>query len=472
MSGISFASAVCVSVNLMMGSGFLALPHAWYQGGDIASGIALILVVAIMCICAVLEARFILKGSRFLQPLSHHVCEVAEVVRLCCGELWRGIYLAVLCISLGGCMWTYAVVFGRSFAQYLFPSSCSGDDSAADMTGDCLQKYHYGIALLAVVTTPLCLIEVKEQISFQLMMTAMRVLLVLLMIATALSAYVLNDIDSSFSHGTRVRSVQNGSVVYFISAASFALFLNSNVPVVINALQRGVCIEKVLVTAFLCCCLLYGGLSVVLASTLSASLMSPCNLNWAGFRWPGAGVSCSVACDTSARMLEILVVLFPAIDVLSVYPINTMILASSLAPAATSSSSCHNIDNNVATVSLSCANLTRAAINALPLMLAALFMDFTALIDYSGVMSLLICFVFPAFISLQFDRNISTTNDVELTPLTDDTNKGDTREYSVINCNVLFSCLSRAIESPLLKGSVLVIGISLMAVIIAKGAYK
>ena len=82
--------------------------------------------------------------------------------------------------------------------------------------------------------------------------------------------------------------------------------------------------------------ILYVGMALSLSSVFEGSTISPANLHWVGFRWPvdkhnpscqpGAGTFC----DISARLVEVLVLLFPAFDVLSVYSVNCIILSNNL----------------------------------------------------------------------------------------------------------------------------------------------
>lgn len=68
----------------------------------------------------------------------------------------------------------------------------------------------------------------------------------------------------------------------------------------------------------------YTGISFATAYYFGASVNGSCNVSWANYSPEGDGPVASLLA-TSGRMMAYFVVLFPAMDVTSVYPLNVMV---------------------------------------------------------------------------------------------------------------------------------------------------
>lgn len=91
-SGIGVLSGVCIVVNLLMGSGYLAMPHSFFEGGLLASTVVLLLVLGTMVVTCVWESKCVVRAARILN--SSKIPEVAEAMRVYCGNFWRNVYIS------------------------------------------------------------------------------------------------------------------------------------------------------------------------------------------------------------------------------------------------------------------------------------------------------------------------------------------------------------------------------------------
>ena len=91
-SGIGMLSGICIVVNLLMGSGYLALPNGFYEGGVMASTAVLLGVLGVMIVTCLWESKCVVKAARILN--SSKIPEVAEAMRVYCGDFWRNMYIS------------------------------------------------------------------------------------------------------------------------------------------------------------------------------------------------------------------------------------------------------------------------------------------------------------------------------------------------------------------------------------------
>eukprot|EP00904_Undaria_pinnatifida_P001044 jgi/Undpi1/10940/HiC_scaffold_3.g01466.m1 len=136
-----------------------------------------------------------------------------------------------------------------------------------------------------------------------------------------------------------------------------------------------------------------------------------CNVNWVHYQPVGNGPAATLLA-TLGRFLAYFVVLFPAMDVTSVYPLNVMVVANNLM-AAVYNDHVDNAENDsviVTTFRIGCA--------VPPLLWALLFKDFAAIVGYAGCLTVLIAFVFPAYLNLISQRMCNERFGVSKTPFT------------------------------------------------------
>ncbi len=492
---------MCIAINLLMGTGYLALPDVFYHAGIPVSFAIMSLLALLMYVSCCQEGRSVYRAQA-----QHHfkkVPEVTEALRMYGGQFLSSSYLFILSMSLVGSVWAYAVLFGQSIASelpnlyyYVLPLGdnvhCVEGNKFLSDNSSCQTRYMLNLVLLALITTPLSLVQLRDQAVFQSVMTGIRVILMVTMCLILLWVKHLDQlaycfplsfvpVDAATIEIDRQRIGTWRSLFACVSACIFALYINGAIPIVAQAMaiddwwrcsagttrdehrsnlelmhsrarrtQEG--LETVVGRAIVVACLLYGALALVAGTCFAERIDNPANLNWSGFRWPIAESASQDApvssfSSASANLVEIFVLLFPVLDVLNAYPLTTKVLANNLlesifgvevvgavdsefhrggmramcwslfalhsysSPHAYSSLSHSDlpdiVDDLVQPASCEFSPFTlcivlwmRIAINILPLLCAAWFPNFSSVINYVGGISVVICLVYPALLSI------------------------------------------------------------------------
>jgi amino acid permease len=436
---------------MMIGAGFLALPSVFYSGGLVASVLTLLVMGYIMMVSCVWEGRAVVQAGRVLK--SAKVPEVTEAFNLFVGSSWRSSYLAVLSFSLITVNWTLAILFAHSVVSSI--PSLLHSDVTCDEGSDhpiCQKWYYLSIVLLACVTSPLSVMNIGEQAWIQNTLAFIRVTRMLIMCVTpmlpsseaslrASFPVTLQDVDQVVGPPLLFGSWHG--VFWVISAAVFGLFLNGSIPIIVDSLRDRGQYLKIVTTAYYICMLLYIWLAFVVSTRFGNRTMNPCNLNWAGYRLPMFD-SCEAGstCDSLSRLIEFIVVFCPAIDAASAFPFISIVLGNSLTELifgmeenyGDASASAHEkiplkhtpasdysseVDGRDAEPSPTAApnlelpssyrlknRIIRFLMNLTPIILAVLITDFSFVIQVSGAISVLICFFFPAVLSVKSQEYI------------------------------------------------------------------
>jgi amino acid permease len=450
-SSDGIVSATSIAINILMGSGFFALPLAWLDAGFWLSFFSLVVIGLIMTITCLWESDAILYTQDCLNY--QKIPEVTTAISYCCGGATRIGYLGVLSASIFGSMVSYSILFSQSFSSII---SLEHTPANSNMTSTQLfefEQQHKGnlylimMVIFACITTPMSLFKVEEQALVQTATAIMRFVLVGLMMITTFLAVYYDEKDISFpqykAENRRLHSISYdpnmpptvsfSGVLSVLGVLSFALFLNSSLTAVLECLRDKSLINKVVPLAMGASSLLYLGMAVSVAGTFGTSTQSPANLHWLGFRWPSDSQECAVGagtfCDYSAKLVEILVLLFPALDVLSVYSVNCIILTNNLLESAADMGlfkdatihtqkevqsskkrgekkpllKKHTTDNYSESKPLASKNFERIALavmNIAPILVAIVLPGFSSIIIYTGAISIVLCLVYPAVVAL------------------------------------------------------------------------
>lgn len=454
----------------MLGSGYLALPNAFTEGGIISSSAILVGVLVVMIMTCLWEGRCVVKCGRVIH--SSKVPEVAEAMNLYCGSKWRDVYILILAISHFIACSAYAILFARTFS-YSLPQIYHSEVSCIGEFHNevCVIRYSINILILGIITTPLALMDVKEQAWLQNALAIMRIFRIVLMCITALLSVGTDAMEKSFPAVFGSGSAYEPPPLFFgswngifvtVSVGVFALLLNSAIPVIVDAMRSKKNFVRVLVRGFLISFALYLAVAIIISVKFSNKSDNPSNLNWHQYRLPydncenGSGG----LCDVTSNLIEFFVVFCPVFDVISIFPISTIIFANSICEyvgiiahsgiatesnnhSALSTSALEEHKQNIelttkvnettwlsarshmnaevsytdispseqntshnsteSTTNIFLVKCVRFGVNVLPLILALLVPDFMNVIQCAGAVSVLVGLAFPAYMSMQCD---------------------------------------------------------------------
>jgi len=356
-NGLSFWQGACIVINLIMGCGFLGLPKLIEAAGVILGPIVLILACFVLIITTTFEAEIMCRAEAVfkarIQPSSvqeikmdpknamriRRAFPMVEMCELFGGRFLRNMYAGLVSVQLMSAMLAYTTVFATTMSHHFaVPFIFEGKTctSNPDAKG-CHQLHSFYIGVYALIVIPLSLRGVKEQVSFQVVMTFFRYCVVFIMAGTC--AYGLSSDSQVFDASVRktqgVRLFCVAQLFQLLFPAIFAQTGNAFVSVVVRDLNNKDAIGKVLATGMLMTCTMYCIIAITLAFYLGDSIPQTANVIWEHYT---GGESVSV---WWVQFIVTFVLTFPAFDVLSVFPLFTIGMASNVIATCYNTSTVH-----------------------------------------------------------------------------------------------------------------------------------
>ncbi|CAM9564587.1 unnamed protein product [Ascophyllum nodosum] len=420
--GVGFGVGVCIAINLVMGSGFLALPKAYVSAGLILGTAVTFVCMALLGITAGYESEVMCRAQAWANanvlPLVHskgapdsemrlstHAFQVSEMCEMFGGRKLQRAYNVLLFLYMFCALWGYATVFGEALATY-------APLPFLRYTG----AYRLYVMIFGAVVVPLSCMGIKEQALFQIVLTILRFAALLAMVGSiAVSLYTGGDPfgpESDQCVGT-VELIHWQGIFRAVPAAIFALSLASTVPTIVSGLEDKHSVGNVTWTAQASAAVAYTCISLSTVYYFGKSVNGSCNINWVLYH-PGANGLWTPLGAFLGRAVAYFVVFFPALDVTSVYPLNVMVVANNVMATVYSD----HVDSAstdpvvVTTFRIAC---------AMPPLLCALFVrDFAAIVGFGGNLAIMIAFVIPAYLNLLSQKLCEERFGASRTPFTGD----------------------------------------------------
>ena len=244
----------------------------------------------------------------------------------------------------------YSQVFGNSVIATISTSSSSfidGDNALFYSSNPTLLSRSLLALVFSLVVIPLSLLELEEQMTVQALMAVLRFLAIFAMIFGSIAALFMDKIDNNSSEdatppyfaaeeeGMSYLFNFNGFGVMF-STALFSQLFQHSVPGIIRPLpdHEKKSVNSIFASALTTTAALYLILGLTAASYFGKLTQSSVNLNFTDFYYgldPDKAASWQlVVCS----ILSNLVVLFPALDTLSVFPLIAVTLGNNLATSS------------------------------------------------------------------------------------------------------------------------------------------
>ncbi|KDO27656.1 hypothetical protein SPRG_06927 [Saprolegnia parasitica CBS 223.65] len=379
--------AYSFTVNYILGVGSLGVPYALYHAGLLFGSIMLVVVSWLSYITVMWVSETTVR-ARELDAMNTHTKLLAdpmhfpEVTTLCerfLGHFGARVYqISLLGLMYGGLI-GYAQVFVNSIASQLASLAIS----------------NVAVAIFfGLIVVPLSCVDLNEQIHIQVGMAVLRFVALLTMIVSAAVAMWTDAADSGSATTTTTPYLSDVPLVNFggfgllFSTTVFSQLFQHSVPGLLAPLSRAnqPKAAQIFGGALLTTTLFYLGLGLTCCYYFGDRISSSVNLNWANFTWGLDPV------PVWARCLTALVVLFPALDTLSVFPLIAITLG----------------DNLAVSLRQCCTFLSRSQVRIFcrlvaalpPLVIAVLVSDLSVTLQISGVFGVYVAFLAPAL--LQF----------------------------------------------------------------------
>lgn len=231
-------------------------------------------------------------------------------------------------------LWSFGSVFGISLTSKI-PILSSGPCNMYEvpLSSGCHETYLIYMAIFAAVVVPLSCLELKEQISIQVTLCLCRFLVVGFMILTIL-VYVIQTgrmtVDPDPSHSFKDFVDFSGFASIFTTSIYAQLFHHS-VPVLAHPITNKTHLRPM----FICGLLTTMSLYIIIGLTASfffGNLVQPLvTLNWEFYTGHDFPLSPSSASRPWwAIFISYYIMLFPALDVVSGFPLGAIILGNAI----------------------------------------------------------------------------------------------------------------------------------------------
>jgi hypothetical protein len=276
-----------------------------------------------------------------------------------------------------GMLWAYASVFSSALLIYL-------DFGPA--------AYYVYLLLFACIVCPMSCAELTEQKSMQLVLAWCRVIMVVFMVVTVLLAFG-ND-NEPFGVGTKNPDFASNMVKFkglhlILPVAVYANAFHHSIPTLSEPVADKTKLVSIFSTTLGCCFISYAIIGSVLAVYFGNEISASANTNWNAFGHFHNGFGPFIG-----RAVAIYIIIFPALDVASAFPLNAVTLGNSLVSAV------------YGTVSppRTTVVLFRLVAAIPPIIGASVVSDLGKITDYTGISGMAICFIFPALLGLYSEK--------------------------------------------------------------------
>lgn len=284
--------------------------------------------------------------------------------------------MLVLCTFLLGTLWAYGTVFSNALSSHIpIPDAPS---------------YFIYLILFGCIVVPISCMELKEQIVIQVILAFGRVLMVLCMVFSIILSVIWgNEDDFGHLHKTSELHVLNShGLHHLLPVAVFAHIFHHSIPSISEPVIEKKSLASIFYVTLGCCFIAYSSIALTVSLFFGDDTLSSSNLNWTEYGHNSSGITYFVK-----RCVSTFVVIFPAVDVASAFPLNAVTLGNNLF------SMVFGKFTNGYEKSKSLKIVCRLLAAVPPLVLSALVSDLGQITDYTGIAGFFIAFIFPPLLS-------------------------------------------------------------------------
>lgn len=327
--------------------------------------------------------------------------EMTELCGIFIGKPAKQAFTYLIGIYMYGTLWAYCTVFANAFSTQL----CFGEGWEE-------VSYYAYLVLFALLVIPLSLMELSEQIYVQVTLTIFRAVMLSVMIITTGSAYFRGGHDfgeesnESFDvagggNGTDIYDVNFSHVYLFLPIAAYAYIFHHSVPGLSDPIEDKKSLTKMFAVALFISFVAYALMGVVVSLYFGHYVDSSSNLNWQTYHGPAYSDG---SFPWYAPVVAFFVVLFPALDVASAYPLNAFTLGNNLMSAY------YGDDMYIHEKSVYKLRVFRLLAATPPFLGACLVRDLGNITSFTGLTGFAIAFIVPSLLALYSTRQMEERN--------------------------------------------------------------
>jgi len=377
-------TAFAVAVNYIIGAGVFGLPYAFYKAGIPLTIITLVFFAFFLVLLAgwVLEVISRVQGwtdycssstrssnsvesvttsvntamsdegssqplLAHLKPINHIGFEVISYTRF--SKVFggrKGMIVTQIMIALYslGSLWAYVATVGSSVAMLGFEFFVKNETCNIyhDPSPKCQQTYYLSVLAFAIIAVPLSLLAIAEQRILQVLLTAYRfiafgVMLVSVIVAWAIGGPIPRNVSSSLASFDELSSSSDNMSIWnfkwagfglMFPSAALALNLHWNIPDVVAPAKDKKPMKVVLASAQIVSLIFY-----ILIGGVCAIYFDPpdplVTLNWGSYTGHQGGWGAGNQLWW-AKVVELVIVCFPILNLINVFPLVAVSLASNV----------------------------------------------------------------------------------------------------------------------------------------------
>ena len=283
-------------------------------------------------------------------------------------------------------LWAFTAVFSNALA-YVFPIFDDHDEN-----------YLFYAAVFAAIVIPLTIVGVQEQVNLQIVLFFCRVLVVVIMVTTSFNAYVNKGVRPLHdATPTPLFDMSGLSVV--LPIAAYAFLFTVQIPVIAEPVRNKRNLVKIFHATIFMCLVGYTLVGIFVSLLFGSNILSSCNLHWAKFTF-GGYIKSPHANSLGKVFIESLsfyCLAFPALDVVSAYPLMAIALGNNLAATCT----CGSDDKEISEEETEKRAKIFRLISAVPPLVGACFVsNLGAITSYTGISGCVLGYIFPPLLSI------------------------------------------------------------------------
>jgi len=303
------------------------------------------------------------------------------------------LYTFFLSIYVYCTLWAYTSVFASAMSKAL-PVFDNGDPDG---------NYLWYAVIFAVLVVPLSCMELNEQVAMQVFLTGCRFLMVFLMVFTSAECAQSNDAAAGIgegedSHDDYAAPLFNLSGLHHsIPILVFATIYHHSIPGLAHPVADKRELNGIFRATTIFSSIAYGFIGITLGYVFGTRIADSANLNWKDF-----GIiereGRSDAMLWFADSVSFFVLCFPAIDVVSAFPLNAITLGNNLMGMAFGRK-IHEVEKNRLVVIQ-----FRLLASIPPILLGILVRELGTITGYAGTTAFIMTFTFPSLLYIRSRR--------------------------------------------------------------------
>jgi hypothetical protein len=250
--------------------------------------------------------------------------------------------------------------------------------------------------IFAGIVVPYSMLEFSEQIAVQVTLSVLRIVMVLTMVVTVSIAFNRKDVEFSNIHQTNLNrsskllEMRFDNLYLLLPLAIYGNVFHHSIPSLSEPIQNPYSLNNMFLVTILVCLLSYCLIGSIVSIYFGSHSLVSSNLNWEHYI---GIINNNNEASLIAKTVSFFVVLFPAIDVASAFPLNAFTLGNNMMSAW------YGDELDLYEDSRMKKNLFRLLAALPPIVSAAFISDLGTITDYTGLAGICIAFIIPPILA-------------------------------------------------------------------------